>query len=226
MIVLFNFLCKSIFIIVLSIIYFYVKQELRDFDFTSYLFIIAAYLSFICTPYITRKRLNKTVQDMPVYMVSFIYLLIEIIFAFCVSMLDNTYITAYVTVQSIITGIYLIILFGLLYINEQMDMSIQCQYVDTKYLKEIINTLKLLAQTTTDVNVINRLESLIDLLQASPSLSDDNLLELENSIIDRVKKLEDSIYNNGNKEQILTVCNYIQQMINKRNRELKLKQYK
>lgn len=223
----FEFSGKSIFIIVLSIIYFYVKGDLTYFDSFSYAFILCAYLIFILAPYFTKNMVNKTVQIMPLYAVSFIYLFIQIIAGIYVSVYYydiNFY--SYIAVQSIMAGIYLIILFSILYSNETTYRSIQVQYSDVQYLKNIKLNLKNILLQTENENMKHLIEDLIDAVQASPTKSNEELYDLENEILDITLELENLVKNNEDVETIKKKCLNIHKLLSKRNNTLKVLQYR
>ena len=84
----------------------------------------------------------------------------------------------------------------------------------------------MLLDRTTDNIVKKNIENIIDLVMSSPSKSYDELVNIENNIIDEVNQLKDLIYSNANSENINACCIKIEKMINKRNSEIKLIQYK
>lgn len=227
---LYNFLAKAVFVVILSYIYFYIKADLAFWDYLSYGFILGGYLMFIATPYFIRTTANKTVQEMPVYAVSFIYLIVQIICALYLSLhfkvTDSFNFNNYYLLQAIITGIYLIILFSILSVNVDTHSNLKKQYIDTEYIKEIKSELILLLDRTTNNIVKKNIENIIDLVMSSPSKSYDELVNIENNIIDEVNQLKDLIYSNANSENINACCIKIEKMINKRNSEIKLIQYK
>jgi len=218
-----------VFIVVLSYIYFYIKGNLYFWDYLSYCFILAAYLMFIATPYFVKQTKNKTIQEMLVYAVSFIYLGIQIIYAFFVSCyltFRGTFnLDTYCLFQAIITGIYLIILFLILHVNVEIYLKFKKQYVDTIYIKEIKSELMLLVNQTTDNAVKNNIKNIIDLIISCPSKSYKELVNIENSIINEINELKNLIYDNAESEKINICCVKIENMINKRNAEIKLIQY-
>lgn len=227
---LYNFLAKVVFFVVLSYIYFYIKQDLEYIELLSYGFILGAYLMFIATPYFVKNMTNKTVQEMPVYAVSFIYLIVQLIIAFYISyyivIIGVFDYNTYYLIQAIITGVYLIILLSILYVNEQTYSNLQKQYIDNAYIKEVKTELKLLLNKTTDNTIRTLLENIIDLTAASPSKSYKDFINLENNIIDEINHLKTLIDNSSFSEEIYDKCSKIENMINERNTKIKLMHYK
>jgi len=217
----FEISAKLIFIVVLSIIYFYVKIGLTWADGASYAFILCAYLIFISTPYFTKNMVNKTVQNMPIYAASFIYLIVQIAGGVYVSAYYcniNPY--GYVGVQSIVTGLYLIILLSLLYANETTYKKMERQQDDISYLRNVKTNLKNILLQTDNNDVKCLIEDLIDTIQSSPAKSNEDLYDLENKILDLTDELEILVKNSESAEIINKKCLDIQKLLLKRNNAL------
>ncbi len=187
-------------------------------DVISYYFILIAYIIFICTPYFSDGRLNNTVQKLPAYSCSLIYLLIQIITAIIVAQADITFNKTYVLVQTILTGIYLLILFSIFYVNENTSKKQQLQELNIKFLDELEHLYNNLCAEVTNKLVKENLENLVDSVRISPVKTERDTTDIENEIWDKSELLENAVKSNKDSDTIIELCTEIKVLLRKRNK--------
>lgn len=220
-------LSKIVFIIALTIIYFCVKEEITNLDIASYIFISVSYLIFICIPYFDKIGLNKIQKDAPIYFITFVYLVLQIVTAvFAAFNYYEINIRSYILYQTLITGAYLIIFFILLCANERISVSVLRQNADILYLKTLKTELSEILLESDDTNFKREIENLIDVVRISPNASNEEVYDIENGILDCIETLKAASSQNKDIEEIRIICKKIENALYKRNNILKLNNYK
>ncbi|MCR5260350.1 MAG: hypothetical protein K6C94_00760 [Candidatus Gastranaerophilales bacterium] len=186
---LYKYLIHLTFAIIVSIIFFVLREDLTTLDLFSYCFILFAYFVMVISPTYTKEHLNKTISDLPLYAFSSVYLVLEILLAFAIPYYNLTG-KSYTIIQTVLTGFFLIILFITLNVNKITQEQVQNfkqGSVNSKNTRLILE--KLLFKVQFDSSK-EKIKDLIETVKISPILSSE---ETEAEIFEKLKSLSDLI---------------------------------
>ena len=192
-----NISAKIIFIIVVSIIYVFVKENFTILDTISYVFILFSYILFITVPYFSKGNLNKTIKDLPVYASAFVYLLLEISLAVYTSYKGFEDIKHYILIKCLLTGMFLIVFFILLDVNLYTGKSIREQQKNIDFIETIRMSLNSTLLYTKNPADRNSIQNLLEILKSVPIKPRKNVYALESDIINKIKDIENQTKNNN-----------------------------
>jgi len=104
--------------------------------------------------------------------------------------------------------------------NEKTSEAEEKRQPQIDYIKNSSRKLKSLLDGIKDKDTYRKVERAYDALYSSPVKTHPSLEQLEQSILQQIDTIEDSI-ESGNKERIITEVNKLQNMITDRNSKLK-----
>jgi uncharacterized membrane protein len=209
-----------IFIIIFNTVFFMAGgYEHKAPVWISYAFIHFAYLMLLLTPALIRKGKNTAVFGFPLYSVSSVYFFLELVIgvAFIVISPDGYKIP--LLVQIIAAGLYGIVLVPNMIANEYTADAEKTGQSQVDYVKQASAELKGLLEQITDKDAKKKVEKVYDALYSSPVKSHPDLAQTESQILMTIGTLKNAIAN-GEKENIISLSEFLLAAVNERNRQL------
>lgn len=187
---------------------------------TAYGFLHFAYVMVLVTPLIASRGLTAVLSKTTTYTISLLYFVVELIFAVITFATKTEHIKLVVSIEIVITALYLIILVTNLLTDDSIQNKQKQHESENDFIKGISSQLKYIETLVLDKAVKSKIESLYYLAHSSPSKSDDSLRFYENEIIRNIGLLEDKA-NKNDVSEAMRVSGEIERLLNKRNFELK-----
>lgn len=187
----------------------------------SYGFIHFAYIMVLVTPFLTRKSSSSAIFGFALYAVSATYFMVEFVVGLIFILIKPESIKAPLIIQIIIAGVYAVMLIAHLIANESTADSIAKQEAEVSYIKTAASRVKALVGKSADKKINKEIEKVYDALHASPTKSAASVRSLETDIKYAIDELENAVAAQNN-DKILTSARNLLNMIDERNRELKL----
>jgi hypothetical protein len=174
----------------------------------------------LLTPVLIRSGKSKTVFGFSLYSISATYFLIEFVtgILFILSAPENYF--AALSVQLCVAGLYGIILVGNMLANEYSAAAEEKNQNEIRYIKDASAKLKSILETISDKEVKKKVERIYDAVYSSPVKSHPNLTQLEKSILRTINELEIQV-RADNKDDILSLANFLLTSVDERNNLLK-----
>lgn len=211
----------SVFIIAFNILFFLNggTQHVAAV-WTAYGFLHFSYLMILIAPLISSKGSTATLSKTTTYTISLLYFIIQLIFAIATFITKTEHIKLVISIETIITVLYVIILVINLLTDDSIENKQKQHESENDFIKGISSQLKYIGTLVLDKALKSKIESLYYLAHSSPSKSDDSLRFYENEIIRNIGLLEDKA-NKNDVSEAMRVSGEIERLLNKRNFELK-----
>lgn len=211
----------SVFIVAFNILFFLNggTQHVASV-WTAYGFLHFAYLIVLITPLISARGSTAILSKTTTYIISLLYFIVELIFAVVTFATKTEHIKLVVSIEIIITALYVIILVINLLVDDSIENKQKCHESENDFIKGISSRLKYIESLLSDSTAKSKLGSLYYLAHSSPSKSDDSLRFYENEIIRNISILEE-FANKNDASQVNRISDEIERLLNKRNFELK-----
>lgn len=214
-------LLDLVFIIVYNVVFFVSGGfEHNPSVWISYAFIHLAYLMVLITPLLIRNSSSSAVFGFSIYTISTTYFFIEFVTGLVFIFLNLDTAQAAIIVQVILAGLYAVMLISTLLSNEKTADDIERQEQEVAYIKESASRVKNLIETAESKKAKKEIEKVYDLLHSSPTKSNQYAYSIENQIVDKISKLENSVALND-ENSIHSLCSEITSLSNERNRRLR-----
>lgn len=188
----------------------------------AYGFLHFAYLMVLVTPLIASKGFTADFSKTTTYTISLLFFFIELIFAVITFITKTEHIKLIISIETIICGIYIIILVINLFADDSLANKQQQHEFENNFIKGISNQIKYFQNSVSDSKTKYKLENLYYLAHSSPSKSSDSVRFYENEIIRNINVLDEAIANN-NTSDIIRISEEIEKLLNRRNFELKIR---
>jgi len=216
-------LLDSLFLIVFNFLFFMLGdyKNCNNSVWISYGFIHFAYILLLLTPFFARRGKAEYIYRRPPFFVTTTYFLIQLCTGITFILIAPETVKVTLIVQVILAGLFLAWLLAHLIANEHTADRAEQREPELQYIKETSAKLQTVLQQISDKNTAKKVEHVYDLLRTSPTKSNVNIHSLEQQIINEIERLED-VVNNNDSEQILSMTNKIYQLIEERNRQLKI----
>jgi hypothetical protein len=187
----------------------------------SYGFIHFAYLMLIITPKLIRPGKSAAIFGFSLYAISSVHFLIELIVGtvFILNAMEGY--KAALLVQLIITALYGIFLISHLIANEYTADAEERRQSQIEYVKIASINLKGMVEKVVDKEATKKVERVYDAIYSSPVKSYPALAQIENHILQSINELENAV-STGNKVIIISLANLLLELVNERNRMLKI----
>lgn len=209
-----------VFLIVFNTIFFLVGVLPHPLSvWLSYGFIHLAYLMVILTPLLTRKSSQASVFGASIFTVSMIYFAVEFAAGLVFILLRLDVITIPLIVQTVLFGVYAIILLSVLIANENTADAVVKHEQEVSYLKDLSSQVKLLYDHAKDKETKHSLERLYDLLHSSPTKSSAAVQPIEEEMAALINRLSAAIRSGDG--DVSGLIDNIASLAEKRNRNLK-----
>ena len=194
----------SVFVVAFNILFF-VNGGTQHISsvWTCYGFLHFAYLMVLITPVIDAKGKTAYLSKLTTYTISLIYFFIELIFSIAVFTSEINKIKLIISVQTIITAIYIILLMSNLLTNDSIAR------------KQERHDLENIESITADPKLKNRINNLYYSIHSSPTRTSSEVVVYETKITELLEDLETVIGRDSvaATEKIVEIEN----MLNKRN---------
>lgn len=214
-------LLDLVFVIVFNVVFFVADGiEHNPSVWISYAFIHFAYLMVLITPLLIRKSSSAAVFEFSIYTISTTYFFIDFLTGLVFIFLNMDTVQVAIIVQTILAGLYAVMLISTLLSNEKTADDIERQEQEVAYIKESASRVKALIETSEGKKTKKEIEKVFDLLHSSPTKSNQYAYSIENQIVDKISELEYSVSIND-ENSIYSLCNEITSLTNERNRRIK-----
>jgi hypothetical protein len=173
----------------------------------------------LLTPALIRRGKNAAVFGFPLYLVSSVYFLLELVIGvvFIVISPDNYKIS--LLVQILVAGLYGIVLISQMIANEHTADAEEIRQYRIDYVKQASAELKGLLAHITDKDAKKKVEKVYDVLYSSPVKSHPELAQTESQIMMSIGTLKNAVLM-GEKENIISLSELLLIAVNERNRQL------
>lgn len=186
-----------------------------------YGFLHFAYFMILLTPVIEAKGKTGYISKLSSYTISLLYFLIELIFAIAVFSLKIEKAKFVISVQTVLTAVYGILLITNLLANDATARKQERHDIENDFIKSISSKVKYIETITFDTSLKNKINNLYYLIHSSPSKSSSDVVIYESKISDLLNELENIV--GSDKVLAFEKITEIEQILNKRNYILKSK---
>lgn len=210
-----------VFLIVFNIVFFVAGGTVHETSvWISYGFIHFAYLMLLVTPFLVKKGSSAAVFGFSLYSISSAYFFVVFIVGLIFIFLHQESYKAGLITHVILAGIYAIMLLSNMIANESTAESIERHEIEVRYVKDCSAKLKGIMEQTADKQLKKQIEILYDIVHASPVKSNNDVRDIELTVINLISALSDNVQNNDFNACKSTIQR-IQQNAEERNRRLK-----
>lgn len=216
-----GFFIKLILLAIFNVSFFTITKAACSFSmWISYAFIHFSFLMFFLSPLFTRKSNNSQhVAIESIALITAIYFIATL--GIGIFFLFNPLIVVFqYSVETTVTGIYLIILIITISINNKIASDENTVSTEKMFLNNIYVKTEFLKIKITDFDLRNELENLQEESKYSPTKSSITVKEIENQIITLLDQITLNM-EKQNKEEILSKITNCRDLLKKRNMFLK-----
>ena len=186
---------------------------------TCYVFLHFAYLMVLITPVIEAKGQTGYLSKLTTYSISLVYFLIELLFSIVVFISELNKLKLIISVQTVITSIYIIILMINLLANDSTARKQERHNIENDFIKTIALKAKYIESITLNPSLKKQINNLYYSIHSSPTRTSSEVVVYETKITDLLEDLETDI--KGDSVAASEKIVEIEQMLNKRNFMLK-----
>lgn len=206
----------SVFVVAFNILFF-VNEGTQHISsvWTCYGFLHFAYLMVLITPVIDAKGKTAYLSKLTTYTISLIYFFIELIFSIAVFTSEINKIKLIISVQTIITAIYIILLMSNLLTNNSIARKQERHDLENDFIKTISSKAKFIESITADPKLKNRINNLYYSIHSSPTRTSSEVVVYETKITELLEDLE-TVVGRDSVAAIEKIVE-IEYMLNKRN---------
>jgi len=187
---------------------------------TAYGFLHFAYIMVLVTPLIASRGSAAVLSKTTTYTISLLYFVVELIFAVITFATKTEHNKLVVSIEIVITALYLIILVTNLLTDDSIQNKQNRHDSENDFIKGISRRLKYIETLVPDKSIKAKIESLYYLAHSSPCKSAESLRFYENEIVRNIGLLEEEV-NKNDVSEIIRFLDEIERLINKRNFDLK-----
>lgn len=214
------YLLDSIFVIVFNLFFFLLGgvQHCASVWF-SYVMIHLSYGVVLATPYLIAKGSSSTDYGRPVYVGTVAYFFVEFLIGLIFILAKPQTMTAPILVQVSILAVFAVYVLANLIANEHTAENVERHEKESEYVKQCCLKLKLLSSKSSNSQVSKKIDKAFDLINASPLKSNNSVVDVEKSVIDKISELETATLD----ETALPLIEKIIELANERNSRLQAK---
>lgn len=212
-------LIDTLFIISFNVLFFLnMGNQHSSIVWWCYGFLHFSYLMIIIVPLIESKEYESKLST---YSISLVYFILELIICFVVLFLkDKCNLKLIISMQVVITSIYLYLLIANLFVNNTIDNKQKKYIIENNFIKTISAKVKYLESISVDTKIKDKLSNLYYTVHSSPIKSSVDVSIYEEKIIDLLSIIETEI-EEPNQSKIFESITETERLINKRNFMLK-----
>jgi hypothetical protein len=215
-------LLDSLFLMVFNLLFFMLGDagDAKTSVWICYGFIHFAYFALLLTPLLVRKSGVGIDYRRPLYVVTSAYFLVELLVGVTLILIAPETVKVTIIIQAVLAALFLGWLLVYLIANEHTADNAERRETELQYVKESSAKLHSVLQQITDKTAGKKVERVYDLIRSSPSRSNADVHPLEQQVISEIKRLE-SVVNQNETEQIVSIADKIHRLAEERNRQLK-----
>lgn len=206
----------SVFVVAFNILFFVTggTQHISSV-WVCYGFLHFAYLMVLITPVIDAKGKTAYLSKLTTYTISLIYFFIELIFSIAVFTSEINKIKLIISVQTIITAIYIILLMSNLLTNDSIARKQERHDLENDFIKTISSKAKFIESITADPKLKKRINNLYCSIHSSPTRTSSGVVVYETKITELLEDLETVV----GRDSVAAIkkIGEIEYMLNKRN---------
>lgn len=212
-------LIDTLFIISFNILFFLnMGTQHSSIVWWCYGFLHFSYLMIIIVPFIESKEYESKLST---YLISLVYFILELIICIVVLFLkDKCNLKLIISMQVVITSIYLYLLLANLFVNNTIDNKQKKHDIENNFIKTTSAKVKYLESISVDTKIKDKLSNLYNTVHSSPINSSVDVSIYEEKIIDLVSIMETEIAED-NQSKIFELISETDRLLNKRNFILK-----
>jgi len=210
---------KILFIIIFNVFFFMIGgTEHVTSVWISYGFIHFSYLSLIFTQILIKEK-NNVAFGLPLYLISTIYFLLNLIIGIIFILLQPDSNKIVFLTLFFFAIIYFIFIVISMLVNEDTKNKNDSQKKEIEFIKGTSTRLKILLSDCSDNSLNKKIEKAFELIQSSPSKSDLSVSNIEEGIIKGISNLEE-ILDEDSTDKTLEIVDNIIKLTMKRNASL------
>ncbi len=180
-----------------------------------------AYVSLFLVPICAPKQRGTKVLSDTLYLIGTIYFILEFIVGVTFLFWEQDTMVLPVTIQSVLFGLYIIILFSNILANDATQQSINRQNAESDNIKIMIEEAEVTRQLVeSDKNAYKLVTTLYEELKASPIRSNLDVADIEKEILTSLMHMHDCA-NAGDFSEVIQTATQTRQLVIKRNFKLK-----
>lgn len=211
-----------VFIIILDGLFFLFKDisNCPDSVLSALIGLNIAYISLFLVPICALKQNGTKVLSDTLYLIGAIYFILEFIVGITFLFWEQDTMILPVIIQSVLFGLYIIILLGNVLANDATQQAINKQNAESDNIKIMLEEAEATLQLVKDSKANKLLTSLCDELKTSPIRSNADVYDIEKDISTSLILMHDSA-KQGEISEVIKIATQIRQLISKRNFKLK-----
>lgn len=188
----------------------------------SYGFIHFACLMLLCTNSLTPKSKNRAVLGFPLYIVSSIYLIVELVVGVVYILAAPYNYTGALLIQLVIAALYGVIFIVNMIANEHTAGTEAERQYEIMFIKTASSKLKSIMGGISDDADRRKIERIYDAVRSSPAKSNPDLYQAEKDIMYAIEKIESAL-SRGEADRISILADSLLSAVNERNQKLRLR---
>ncbi len=222
--VLLRILLDLIFLVIFNIVFFVLGGTSHTASvWISYGFVHFAYLMVLATPFLIRKSSSASIFGFSLYSISSTYFLFEFVIGLILIFMNIESYKVTIIIQVIVTGIYAILLLSNLIANENTADNVKRHEEEVAYIKIASSRVKALVGKVSNKKANKEIERAYDTLHSSPSKTIATVRSVESNVMNKIAELERAV-SNQDITTIITIAGEIVDLMEERNRKVKLSQ--
>ena len=222
--VLLRILLDLIFLVIFNIVFFVLGGTSHTASvWISYGFVHFAYLMVLATPFLIRKSSSASIFGFSLYSISSTYFLFEFVIGLILIFMNIESYKVTLIIQVIVTGIYAILLLSNLIANENTADNVKRHEEEVAYIKIASSRVKALVGKVSNKKANKEIERAYDTLHSSPSKTIASVRSVESNVMNKIAELERAV-SNQDITTIITIAGEIVDLMEERNRKVKLSQ--
>lgn len=214
-------LCIAVIIaVVFNVLVFLLADEYFGNFWSGYAFIMIALVAFTISCIVLSGKENNVGDQLflssPMLLISFMYLLIEMILGVIIMTMKNFDLTAGIVIQVLLFVAFLCIFLGLSFYKNRTVMLSDENRKSTAFKSTAVFAVESILNQCSDAIVKKKLSEIADLIQYGDPISTSDTIECENRINELFAQIESNLRGNP-KETVAPMCDEIIVMLKQRN---------
>lgn len=211
-----------VFIIILDGLFFLFKDisNCPDSVLSALIGLNIAYFSLFLVPICALKQNGTKVLSDTLYLIGAIYFILEFIVGITFLFWEQDTMILPVIIQSVLFGLYIIILLGNVLANDATQKSINNQNAESDNIKAMIEQVETILYLIKDDKAYKLVTSLYEDLKVSPIRSNIDVVDIEKEISISLMQMHNLAKTEENSE-VIKIAAQIKQLIAQRNFKLK-----
>ena len=212
-----------IFPVVFNILFFVLSggDRLRNAStWISYVSIHFAYIMLVITPMLVREGKSAAIFGFALKSISAAYFVTALIAGVLFILNDPETVTAALSVQLVLAGLYGITLISNVFANEKTAVAEEERQHQISYVKSASAQLKGILDRISDKETARKVERAYDAVASSPVKTHPNLAQTETKLLSLIDELSDAV-TDGGKQDIISKADSLLSAVNERNNRLK-----